>query len=98
MSVGQHHVNGEQIVDVSWWPKQSMWEGSGLDVGYWLSDDEAWYQKRLELIRNCGTDGRRLCMNATQWQNTLKYYKETARTVAANRQSAEVWLDNALRT
>ncbi|KIM61759.1 hypothetical protein SCLCIDRAFT_25569 [Scleroderma citrinum Foug A] len=98
MSTGQRHVNGEQIADVSWWPKQSTWEGSGLDVGYWSSDDEAWYQKRLELIRNCGTDSQHLCMNATQWRNTLKYYKETTRTVAANRQSAEVWLDNALRT
>ncbi|KIM50349.1 hypothetical protein SCLCIDRAFT_70916, partial [Scleroderma citrinum Foug A] len=52
MSTGQHHVNTQQTADVSWWPKQSTWEGSGLDVGYWSSDDEAWYQKRLELIRN----------------------------------------------
>ena len=41
--------------------------------------------------------GRRLCMTASQWRNALKYYKETGKIVAANRQSAEAWLDNALR-
>ena len=47
-----------------------------MDVGYWSSDNEAWYQKRLDLIRDCGQNGRRLCMTANQWRNALKYFKE----------------------
>ena len=67
-----------------------------MDVGYWLSDNEAWYQKRLDQIRDCGTRGRDLCITASRWRNTLKYFKETGKVVAANQQSAKAWLDNAL--
>ena len=67
-----------------------------MDVGYWSSDNEAWYQKRLHLIRDCGQNGRCLCMTANQWRNALKYFKETGKVVAANQQSAEAWLNDTL--
>ena len=67
-----------------------------MDVGYWSSDNEAWYQKRLDQIRDCGQNGRRLCMTANQWRNALKYFKETGKVVAANQQSAEAWLNDTL--
>lgn len=91
MCVGQRHPNGEQTADVSWWPKQSTWQGAGLDVGYWSVDDEAWYQKRLEVIRTC-TNGRSVCMTAAEWRNTLKFYKQTKKMVGANQHSAEAWI------
>lgn len=91
MCVGQRHPSGQQTADVSWWPKQSAWQGAGLDVGYWSVDDEAWYQKRLELIRMC-TNGRSVCMTATEWRNALRFHKQTGRIVEANRRSAEVWI------
>ena len=37
----QHYYQGEQTSDISWWPKQSVWAGCGLDVGYWSTGDEA---------------------------------------------------------
>ena len=67
-----------------------------MDVGYWSSDNEAWYQKQLDLIRDCGQNGHCLCMTTNQWQNALKYFKETGKVVAANQQSAEAWLNDTL--
>ena len=67
-----------------------------MDVGYWSLDNEAWYQKRLDLLRDCGQNGRHLCMTANQWRNALKYFKETGKVVTANQQSAEAWLNDTL--
>jgi hypothetical protein len=57
---------GQQTADVSWWPKQSTWEGCGLSVKYWSSDDEVWFQKRLETIRNYSGIGKSPCLTTTQ--------------------------------
>ena len=38
---------GAQTADMSWWPKQSMWVGSNIDVGYWSPDNEVWFTARL---------------------------------------------------
>ncbi|KAF8841897.1 hypothetical protein BDN67DRAFT_900489, partial [Paxillus ammoniavirescens] len=46
------------------WPKQSMWEGCSLSVGYWSSDDKAWFQKWLDTIHNYSGDGPSPCLNS----------------------------------
>ncbi|KZP01974.1 hypothetical protein FIBSPDRAFT_771417, partial [Athelia psychrophila] len=33
-----------QVSQSSWWPKPNIWNGSGLDVGYWSPTCEVWYQ------------------------------------------------------
>ena len=43
--------SGTQCADCSWWPKQSVWELCGLNVGYWSSDCEIWFQSHLATIR-----------------------------------------------
>ncbi|KAL4062683.1 hypothetical protein J3A83DRAFT_4194296 [Scleroderma citrinum] len=59
---GQHDPTiGQQQADVSWWAKQSTWESSRVDMGYWMSDNKAWYQSFL--------------LNAGQWCNALKIHK-----------------------
>ncbi|TFK79266.1 hypothetical protein K466DRAFT_442732, partial [Polyporus arcularius HHB13444] len=40
----------KQTADLSWWPKDSMWANSGLDVRYWSSACEDWFQQRLRHI------------------------------------------------
>ncbi|KAI0074526.1 hypothetical protein K474DRAFT_1561618, partial [Panus rudis PR-1116 ss-1] len=47
-----------QVVDYSWWPKQSTWNTSGLYVGYWTQDCEDWFQARLSHIRAGTTNPR----------------------------------------
>ena len=47
---------GTQCADCSWWPKQSVWELSGLNVGYWSPDCEIWFQAHLATIHQ-GTAG-----------------------------------------
>lgn len=57
--------------DYSWWPKQSTWEASGLNVGYWSSGAEDWYQRRLHAIRN----NVQPPYNASKWASNLKFLK-----------------------
>ncbi|KAL6299808.1 hypothetical protein BKA93DRAFT_715937, partial [Sparassis latifolia] len=42
---------GDQVTHVSWWPSPDIWKSCGLDVGYWTSGAEAWFQKRLEEMK-----------------------------------------------
>lgn len=57
--------------DYSWWPKQSTWEASGLNVGYWSSGAEDWYKRRLHAIRN----NVQPPYNASKWASNLKFLK-----------------------
>ncbi|KZP02660.1 hypothetical protein FIBSPDRAFT_666587, partial [Athelia psychrophila] len=58
---------GIQGSDCSWWPKQSTWEGSGLNIGCWTPDCERWYQRRLELLRG----GKETLKTAKQWREAV---------------------------
>lgn len=86
---------GEQTADISWWPKQSTWEGSGLDVGYWSTDNEVWFQKHLEAVRNYNGEGRAPCYSAAEWQNKLKYHRAN-KIVGRSRDVAVEWLSQVV--
>ncbi|KIJ34741.1 hypothetical protein M422DRAFT_134740, partial [Sphaerobolus stellatus SS14] len=51
----------------SWWPKPTAWGGSGLDVGYWSSECESWYQARIKLI----SEGTAPLRTVEQWKKSL---------------------------
>lgn len=83
----------QQTADVSWWPKQSIWEACGLNVGYWSTDNEIWYQKHLQKIREY--DGK-CCApyhTSSDWQKALKYHRNTIKKVCdSSACAAENWL------
>ncbi|KAG5350774.1 hypothetical protein C0989_009326 [Termitomyces sp. Mn162] len=56
----------KQTEDASWFPKASAWLKSGNNHGYWTADNEEWYQKRCEEIRNGGRP-----RNAKEWAGIL---------------------------
>lgn len=58
-----------QAKELSWWPKASTWENSGLDVGYWSEDCEDFYQRRLEEIRK----GEAVLLPAKKWRDRIKF-------------------------
>ena len=41
-------------MDLSWWPKASVFMTSGLYPGYWTPSCETWYQARVEAISKNG--------------------------------------------
>ncbi|KAI0069510.1 hypothetical protein K474DRAFT_1570724, partial [Panus rudis PR-1116 ss-1] len=49
---------GTQVVEHSWWPKQSIWNTAGLNVGYWTQDCEDWFQARVSHLRAGDTQPR----------------------------------------
>ncbi|KAF8228116.1 hypothetical protein L208DRAFT_1122225, partial [Tricholoma matsutake] len=51
-----------------WWLKQNMWEMCVLNVGYWIADCEAWYQRHLAEIKS----GEAKLHSATDWKHKLK--------------------------
>ncbi|KIJ28729.1 hypothetical protein M422DRAFT_140290, partial [Sphaerobolus stellatus SS14] len=42
--------DGNRNRELSWWPRPNAWKKSGLDVGYWSTGCERWYQERLVRI------------------------------------------------
>ncbi|KAG9313662.1 hypothetical protein JVU11DRAFT_5998 [Chiua virens] len=93
--LGQQACSGQQTADVSWWPKQSTWESSDLNVGYWSTDNEAWYQKPLQKICEYNEKGKPSYHSASDWQKALKYCKDaTKKACNYATQAAEHWLIN----
>ena len=60
---------GNQMKDLSWWPKVTTWEGSGLDAGIWTPGCKHWFQKRLASIRS----GQVGLYTSTEWGKYLRY-------------------------
>ncbi|KAI9464841.1 hypothetical protein HD554DRAFT_2026204, partial [Boletus coccyginus] len=89
----RHHQNWKQTADVLWWPKQSIWEACGLNVGYWSTDNEVWYQKYLQKIcKYDRTSPPPYCISS-EWQKALKYCKDTTKRVCDYcMQATENWL------
>ncbi|KIJ45384.1 hypothetical protein M422DRAFT_166875 [Sphaerobolus stellatus SS14] len=52
---------------MSWWPKPNIWRHSGLDVGYWSSGCEKWFQDRKERIRK----GDARLKSTEAWRSSL---------------------------
>jgi len=70
---------------LSWWPKQSAWVKSGLDVGYWSESCETWFGLRLKSIRSGEADLR----SGQQWTQAIGRIETKAKKVtAANRDLA----------
>ncbi|KAK0185699.1 hypothetical protein F5146DRAFT_937387, partial [Armillaria mellea] len=44
--------NESQHLFLSWFPKPAAWELSGLNIGFWSSDCESWYQSCLAEINS----------------------------------------------
>ncbi|KAK0207455.1 hypothetical protein IW262DRAFT_1236102, partial [Armillaria fumosa] len=65
IDTGQHGQYSNQMNIISWWPKPSAWETSGLYIGFWSSDCEAWFQRRLDVIHSGKADLRTLA----QWKH-----------------------------
>lgn len=66
----------------SWWPQHHHWQSSGIDVRYWSSACESWFQRRLGALRDKGYTVRQ----GKEWGNALKLFKETVRLVKRNEQ------------
>ncbi|KAF8627653.1 hypothetical protein AX15_004346 [Amanita polypyramis BW_CC] len=81
-------AHGNQIKEVSWWPKHTTWKGCGLDVGYWSSSCETWFLNRLRAIRN-GTATPR---TSREWKNSLSYLRRTPVLVENGRRAADMFL------
>ncbi|PBK87403.1 hypothetical protein ARMGADRAFT_879438, partial [Armillaria gallica] len=57
---------------VSWFPKDASWRGSNLNGGFWSSDAQSWYQRRVEKCLG----GQFKCENQTEWKKSLKLWQE----------------------
>lgn len=58
------------------WPTEYAWASSGLNIGEWTHECEAWYQARLSSLR-AGTASP---MSSTEWRSSLRKLS-VARTV-----------------
>ncbi|KAJ7891474.1 hypothetical protein B0H13DRAFT_1562887, partial [Mycena leptocephala] len=59
--------DGLQKKAISWWPKPGSFFSSGLYIGWWSSDCERWFQKRLAELQS--TTVKAKLWTQTQWKN-----------------------------
>ncbi|TCD60678.1 hypothetical protein EIP91_009712 [Steccherinum ochraceum] len=67
-------VNGELGVDMSWWPKPSWLESSGLGCGHWSSLCEQWFVDRVARIEAGGDDCA--LKSRSKWRAVLKHSRK----------------------
>lgn len=60
--------SGGRCALLSWWPRQNIWNGSGMNIGCWTDGNEAWFTERLARIR----DGTAKPMTSAEWRRRLK--------------------------
>ncbi|THH14954.1 hypothetical protein EW146_g5451 [Bondarzewia mesenterica] len=81
--------NSMDMAEMSWWPQHKTWCESGLDVGYWSSLCEDWFQNRLSQIR----DNWATLRSAREWRSSLRFRsKETRQLEDANERAARNYL------
>jgi hypothetical protein len=64
----------------------------GLDVGYWTSGCEAWFQKRLASIKSNNAQP----FTAAQWKSNLKFNTRTPKLVDMNMWAARRFMEGTL--
>ncbi|KAK7001232.1 hypothetical protein R3P38DRAFT_2390482, partial [Favolaschia claudopus] len=60
--------SGHQEKRVSWWPQAGAFFRSGLNVGWWTSDCERWFQEIMGEFR----DGKAVVLNNSRWTRRLR--------------------------
>ncbi|KAG1789902.1 uncharacterized protein HD556DRAFT_1243200 [Suillus plorans] len=72
--------NAGNVGKISWWPRPQAWATSGLNVGFWSTRCEHWFQKRLDNIRDGVSRNRHLSTNDvngpmtnSQWKTSIKF-------------------------
>ncbi|KAG2361871.1 hypothetical protein BDR07DRAFT_1286038, partial [Suillus spraguei] len=76
------HTNNGNVEIVSWWPRPQAWAASGLNVGFWSSRCESWFQLRLGNIqqgRHKFTNDANGPMTGSQWKGSLKFNAGTSK-------------------
>ena len=86
--------NGKQGSNLSWWPKQQIFKGSGLNVGYWSAGCEEWFQRRLKMIQDYITEPRQttLLKDASEWRRSLGFRGEAKKISKYNNMAAARYL------
>ncbi|KAK0458337.1 uncharacterized protein EV420DRAFT_1236530, partial [Desarmillaria tabescens] len=75
VETGHRDGNDHQQTMLSWFPKPAAWATSGLNVGFWTSDCESWYQKRLQ--ENMSESA--VLRSTNQWRHSLCFLKRSQR-------------------
>ncbi|KAF8587769.1 hypothetical protein K439DRAFT_1337122, partial [Ramaria rubella] len=80
----------QQCSEDSWWPKHSQWAACGLNMGYWTSSCEVWFQIQLEEI----CQGKAVLRNGGGW-SALKFQRpHSHRLKHSNRHAASAYFDS----
>ncbi|KAK0230328.1 hypothetical protein IW262DRAFT_1453227 [Armillaria fumosa] len=86
------HRNGSepQHSFVLWFPKPAAWETSGLNIGFWSSDCELWYQGHLNEINSPDP----VLWTTNQWRHSLWFLKQSQKVAQVNERLAAEYLQS----
>ena len=81
---------------VSWWPQESIFQTSGLWIGYWTAQCETWYQKRLAKLK---MNPNKELKTTTEWKDTIKFKRNPVRDLKdAHEHQCEKFISECERT
>ncbi|SJL15608.1 uncharacterized protein ARMOST_19111 [Armillaria ostoyae] len=92
VETGRRDGNDQQRTMLSWFPKPAAWATSGLNVGFWTSDCESWYQKRLQ--ENMSESA--VLRSTNQWRHSLRFLKRSQRVAETNEKLASLFLNSII--
>lgn len=81
--------SGNQLANESWFPLVDVWEESGYHQMFWSSQNEEWYTKRVDSIRNGGNP-----RNLKHWRDVVRGRKDVRKI----RVQYEKWSEEELKS
>ncbi|PBK62599.1 hypothetical protein ARMSODRAFT_895501, partial [Armillaria solidipes] len=90
VDTGRRIGNEPQLTLLSWFPKPAAWELSGLNIGFWSSDCESWYQSRLAEINSPNA----VLRSTNQWRHSLRFLRRSQKVAEVNERLAGEYLQD----
>ena len=80
------------MVNLSWWPKDTIWATGGYNVGYWPANAELWFKRRIDEIRD---NNKQVVKFHSQqaWRSTIKFFiRDTKKIIEQSESIAKLYL------
>jgi len=94
MFPNQHAGLKQQVSYLSWWPRENVFNSSGIWPGYWSHGCEDWFQRQYAAIVQ-GDKQHGKPRLAHQWSNALKLDKRVKHLCHSNTATAKNFLERS---
>lgn len=76
---------------MSWWPRASAWNSSGLNVDAWTEECEEWFIHR----RNAILSGEAVPLNSHQWRSQMHFSRQSPKLMLKTNVAVVSYLESS---